>query len=52
MLAHSFIRGCLHVSLGLWLSAYWCVHVVLCMIIDACIFTSAYVGACILLLAC
>ena len=30
MVACSFIRGCLHVSLGLWVSAYWYMHVVLC----------------------
>ena len=51
MVACSFIRGCLRVSLGL-LSACCCMHIVLCMIIGACFFASAYVGACILLLAC
>ena len=38
MFVHSFIRGCLHVSLGLLVNACWCMHVVLCMIIGACMF--------------
>ena len=32
----SFFRGCLRVGLGLLVNAYCCMHVVLCMIIGAC----------------
>ena len=38
MVACSFFREYLCVGLGLLVNAYWCLHVVLCMIIGACMF--------------